>query len=118
MKWVVRILQGLLAAAFLMFGAMKLGGGQAQVFVEQYGYPAAFSYVVGAVEVLGALGLLAGFWKPRLAAIAAGVLALDMAGAVFTHLRAGQGVGAAMVPAILLVLAALVLQGRRAGAAE
>lgn len=115
MKWFVRIVQGLLAVGFVMFGAMKLSGNpdQAKAFTEVYGYTVGFMYVVGAAEVLGAIGLLVGFWKPTIAVLAAGGLALTMVGAVVTHLMAGQGFGVAMFPGILLVLALAVLLGRR-----
>lgn len=115
MKWTVRILQGLLALAYLMFGFMKLSGNdmQAQAFSEIYGYGVGFMYVVGAIEVLAAIGLIIGFKKPRLALYSAGAIVLTMAGAVATHLKAGQGMGVATMPLVLLILALIVVLGRR-----
>ncbi|WP_028402802.1 DoxX family protein [Ectobacillus panaciterrae] len=114
MKWTTRVVQGLLVIGFLMFGFMKLTGNamQVQAFTKVYGYSVAFMYVVGALEVLGALGLLIGYWKPKLAAFASGGLVLLMAGAAFTHLKAGQGMGIAIMPLIFLVLSLLVFIGR------
>ncbi|TXK84503.1 DoxX family protein [Paenibacillus sp. N3.4] len=114
MKWTTLILQGLLALAYLMFGGLKLSGNamQVQAFTETYGYGLGFMYVVGAIELLSAIGLIIGFWKPRIAFISAGVIAIIMAGAMLTHLKLGQGISVAGLPFILLVLAMIVLIGR------
>jgi putative oxidoreductase len=115
MKWTVRILQGLLAIGFLLFGFMKVSANPMQVdaFTNVYGYGTAFMYVVGIVEIISAVGLIIGFWKSNLVPIFSGVLTVVMAGAVFTHLNAGQGFGIAMTPFILLILAVVVFWGQR-----
>jgi putative oxidoreductase len=115
MKWTIRILQGLLAVGFLMFGGMKLSGNPDQImaFTEGYGYSVWFMYVVGILELLIAVGLIVGFWKPKVTVWAAGLLVLNMAGAVGTHLKAGQGMGIATTPLVLLVLALVVFLGQR-----
>jgi uncharacterized membrane protein YphA (DoxX/SURF4 family) len=114
-KWVTRIVQGLLAALFLMSGGMKVSGDaeQAKAFTDVYGYPVGFMYVVGALEVLAVIGLVVGYWKPKIAFYAAGGLVLMMAGAVVTHLQSGEGIGIAMIPLVLLILAVMVVIGRR-----
>jgi len=93
------ILRGLLAAAFLFFGAQKF-------FVEWYaeqvvawGFPAGFHFVIGAVELLGAALLLA----PALTFFGVALLTLTMIGAALTHLRAGDG-ALVLVPLTILVL--------------
>lgn len=76
------ILQLVLAALFVMAGLMKLFGNE--VMVEMFAEIGAgqwFRYVVGALEVTGALGLLV----PRLCGLAALGLAGVMAGAVVTN---------------------------------
>ncbi|MBT2601102.1 MULTISPECIES: DoxX family protein [unclassified Oceanobacillus] len=110
MKWTVRILQGLLAVGFLMFGFMKVSANPMQVdaFTNIYGYGTTFMYVVGIVEIISAIGLVIGFWKKKLVPVFSGLLAIVMAGAVFTHLIAGQGIGVAMTPLILLILAVIL----------
>jgi len=115
MKWTVRVLQVLVGVGFLMFGFMKLSGDPTQVeaFTETYGYGKGFMYVVGTIEVISALGLLLGFWKKQLVPIFSGMLMLVMAGAVVTHLQAGQGFGVAMTPLILLILSLLIFVGQR-----
>ncbi|UKS25404.1 DoxX family protein [Paenibacillus sp. HWE-109] len=114
MKWVVRILQALLALGYLMFGFMKLSGDPMQVeaFTTTYGYGEGFMYVVGAIELLAAIGLIIGFWKPRIAFVSAGVIVITMAGAVITHLKSGQGMGVATMPLILLIVALIIVIGR------
>ncbi|MDC3418706.1 DoxX family protein [Aquibacillus salsiterrae] len=115
MKWTVRILQGLLAVGFLMFGFMKVSGDPTQVdaFTNIYGYGTGLMYVVGVVEIIAAIGLVIGFWKKNLVPIFSGLLVVVMAGAVFTHFIAGQGFGVAMTPLILLTLAVILFFGQR-----
>ncbi|MEW9702501.1 DoxX family protein [Paenibacillus sp. SI8] len=114
MKWIVRILQGVLALGYLMFSFMKLSGNamQVQAFTETYGYGTGFMYVVGVIELLAAIGLIVGFKKPRIAFYSAVIIVITMAGAVLTHLKSGQGMGIATMPLILLVLALIVAIGR------
>ena len=116
MQWVIRILQGLLAVGFAAFGLMKLTGNAMQVQIfEGFGYPLGFMYFVGFCEVLGAIGLLIGFWKSRIALLASGGLVLLMVGAVFAHFKAGQGIGLAMPALVFFILSLVVLLGKRAG---
>lgn len=110
MKWIVRILQGLLAVGFLLFGFMKVSANPSQVdaFTNVYGYGTGFMYVVGAIEIISAIGLLIGYWKKSLVPAFSGLLTIVMAGAVFTHLNAGQGFEVAMMPLVLLLLAVVL----------
>ena len=114
MKWVVRILQALLIVAFVMAGIMKLTGNvdQVELFTEAFGYSEAFMYFVGICEILGALGLLIGFWKSKIALLASGGLVLLMGGAAFSHFNAGQGIEEAMASLILFVLSLVVFIGK------
>jgi hypothetical protein len=115
MKWTVRIIQGLLAIGFLFFGFMKLSANPMQVdaFKNVYGYGTGFMYVVGTIEVISAIGLLFGYWKKNLVPIFSGLITVNMAGAVFTHLKSGQGFGIAMMPFVFLILAVVVFFGQR-----
>ncbi|WP_373291216.1 DoxX family protein [Paenibacillus marchantiophytorum] len=61
---------------------------------------------------MAAIGLIIGFRKPRIAFFSAGVIVITMAGAVLTHLKSGQGMGAATMPLILLIVALIVVIGR------
>ncbi len=105
-------LQILLAAAFLAAGVSKIMGVPAMVALfDGIGVGQWFRYVMGLVEVGGALLLLI----PGLAAAGAALLAATMAGAVLTHLFV---VGGSAVPAlVLLVLNLVVLTLRRDQAA-
>jgi putative oxidoreductase len=105
-----RLLLGLsvlLALAFLGSGGSKLVNAKAaegrpydQQFVA-WGYPAWARLVVGAAEVMGALGLL----LPRTRFLAAAGLTVLMLGAIATHLRAGE-VAYAPIPLALGALTA------------
>ena len=112
--WIVQIL---LALAFGLAGLMKLTQPKEKLaanmkWVEDFSPN--IIRAIGAVEILGALGLilpaLTGI-LPILTALAAVGLVLDMIGAAITHLRRGE---TPMIAAniVLLLLAAFVAYGR------
>jgi uncharacterized membrane protein YphA (DoxX/SURF4 family) len=112
--WVVQLL---LAAAFLAAGGMKLSQPKEKLaanmaWVEDFSQGTV--RLIGALEVLGALGLvlpaLTGV-LPWLTPLAAVGLALTMVGAILTHLNRKEN-SAIAAPAVLLVLAAFVAYGR------
>jgi uncharacterized membrane protein YphA (DoxX/SURF4 family) len=112
--WVAQVL---LAVAFLGAGATKLSQPKEKLaknmaWVEDFSQPAV--RLIGAVEVLGAIGIvlpaLTGI-LPWLTPLAALGLVLLMIGAALTHLRRKEYGNIAM-NAVLLVLAAFVAFGR------
>jgi putative oxidoreductase len=115
MNWVTRIIQGLLVVGSILLSVMKLTGNEllVQTFIS-LGYSVGFMYFVGVCEMLGAIGLLVGFWRPKLALLSSVGLVLLMVCAVFSHLKAGQGMGAAMPALVLLILSLIFLIGKRA----
>lgn len=96
---------GLLVVLFLLQGGMKLAGAshEVQAFTERWGYPLWFMYVVGTLEVAGAVGLLI----PKLRPLAASGLFLLMLGAIATHVRVGEWM-ALPLPVVAAGLAAWV----------
>jgi uncharacterized membrane protein YphA (DoxX/SURF4 family) len=102
------ILQGFVATAFFAAGAAKIAGAEYMVqLFDQIGAGQWFRYVTGAVEVIGALALLA----PGLASLAGIWLAGTMFLAVLTHLFV---LHTSPVPAIVLgLLNALIVYLRR-----
>jgi len=112
--WVVQVL---LAAAFLVSGATKLSQPKEKLaknmaFVEDFSQPTV--RLIGALEVLGAIGVVAPALTgilPWLSPLAAFGLVLTMIGAALTHLRRAE-YGNIAVNAVLLVLAAFVAYGR------
>lgn len=81
--WVVTALLGVL---FTFAGLNKiLPSPMAQQFAE-WGYPVWFLYLIGGVEVACGIAL----FVPKIAARAALPLIVVMAGAAFTHVRAGE----------------------------
>lgn len=95
--WIVSIVG---AALFVLAGLPKIMG-QAAASFESWGYPGWFSYLIGAAEAGGGVGLLI----PKLARWAAVGLILVMLGALFTELTNG---GLAVRPVPWMVLAAVV----------
>ena len=93
-----RVLQFLLAAAFLSAGAAALAGahGPVETF-EKIGLGQWLRYCTGGMEVVFAILLVV----PRTAALAAAVLAAIMVGAVAAHLLV---IGGSMLPAVVFFL--------------
>ncbi|MGF1470683.1 MAG: DoxX family protein [Rubrobacteraceae bacterium] len=104
------ILQVVLGLVFLGAGGSKLAGTQQMVgMFEHFKYPRWFMYFTGIVEVTGALAVLAGIFVPVLAVLGGLLLAATMVGALATHIRVGDPGSMMAPPAILLVLAIVVL---------
>ncbi|MBL8931242.1 MAG: DoxX family protein [Kineosporiaceae bacterium] len=112
------VLAGLLAAAFLAAGAMKIAQPREKLVASGMGwaenFPPGQIKAIGVLEVLASIGLivppLVGI-APVLAPLAAAGLVLVMIGAIVVHARRGEtpqvGVNVA-----LLILAAVVAWGR------
>jgi uncharacterized membrane protein YphA (DoxX/SURF4 family) len=101
-KWLLTIL---LAVVMIGPGSQKFTGSTWERMFRQWGYPDGFYLVIGAVEVIGGLGLLI----PRVASYSAIVLAVVMLGASATQvLRGGRnGIGEIVFAALLGVIAYL-----------
>jgi putative oxidoreductase len=81
-NFALRVPQALLALMFAMAGFAKVGGDPAMVeMFATIGVGQWFRYVVGALEISGAVGVLV----PRLSGPAALGLVCLMVGAIFTH---------------------------------
>ena len=112
--WIVQIL---LALAFLMAGLMKLTqpyerAAQRMAWVNDFS-PTSIR-VIGAVEVLGAIGVILPAWTgilPWLTPLAATGLGIVMLGAMATHLRRHEQ-PQMISNVVLLALAAFVVYGR------
>jgi uncharacterized membrane protein YphA (DoxX/SURF4 family) len=101
------VLAALLALAFLGAGASKLAGAKNAVDTAARLDVAFSSYrLIGAAEVLGAAGVVAGLWVPALGIAASVGLILLMIGAVIFHTRA-KDKAAAAGPAVVLALVAI-----------
>jgi uncharacterized membrane protein len=103
------VLRALLAAVFLMSGVPKLLGDDATTATfAELGAGQWLRYVIGTVEIAGAIGLLIPFF----AALAALALMGVMIGASLSETFVLED-GSPVAPAILLVLAAVVAWYRR-----
>lgn len=114
--WVV---QGLLAALFLFAGGMKLVL-PIEAMKGPIELPGLFMRFIGVAEVLGAVGLIVPWLtriKPYLTSLAAAGLVIIMIGATTLSLTY-MGIGAAVVPFVVGILATTVAVGRRTAAAR
>ncbi|MGC5015998.1 DoxX family protein [Streptosporangium sp. DT93] len=104
-----------LAVSFLGSGAMKLFGRSTVVVgLEELGVGRSAAAVIGALELAAGAGLLIGLAVRWLGVAAAAGLVLLMAGAVVTHVRAGDYSDAgrrppALMPVFLVVFSAVTL---------
>ncbi|WP_328529961.1 DoxX family protein [Nocardioides sp. NBC_00368] len=103
------VLAATLAAVFVAFGTAKLlAVASMQTRAAHVGFSVGAFRRIGALEVAGAVGLLAGAYVPLLRAVAAIGLLLLLTGAVITHLRNGDGIKAA-APALFLAILLSIL---------
>lgn len=118
MNVVLWVLQAVLALAFLGAGAMKLTRDKAALekSMDWTAHTSATNVkLIGAVEVLGALGLIlpaATGIATVLTPIAATGLALTMIGAVVVHIALKDKLTNAIPSIVLFVLAAIIAWGR------
>ena len=105
--WFLTILETLTMG---LSGAAKFMGDTWQLMFVTWGYPVWFSYVVGVLEIGGALLLLA----PRVAARAATGLIVIMVGALVTEIVQSQ-LGVLMPIIHLVLLSTIVLLRRQLG---
>lgn len=104
------VLRILITVVFVVAAGLKFGAAPFEVAgFARFGYPAWFMYVVGAAQLYGAVLL----WVRGGTAFGALLLMAIMAGAVASHLGAGDPV-ALMLPAlVLLTLLAGLAYGHR-----
>lgn len=111
------ILRVLSLAAFLFYGGACVFTGSMEAEFQRYGL-SNMRVLVGSLELLGGLGLLAGYFYMPFVAFASGGLCLLMVLAVATRVRVGDSFVEAL-PALTLCLVnafifAVAVVGRRA----
>ncbi|MDC6353289.1 MULTISPECIES: DoxX family protein [unclassified Robiginitalea] len=74
-----------------------------------YGLTGGLVYVVGAIKVLAATGLLLSIWYPALTLPAATVMAVMMAGAVAMHLKVQDPIRRSFPALLFLVLSGFLI---------
>ena len=93
----------ILSLSFVASGIPKIvpGPGMVRRF-EAWGYSSSFASGVGILETLAGVLILV----PRTRRLGAGLIAIDMVGAVYTHLR--TGIGSPVLALAYLVLAVII----------
>lgn len=100
------ILASLLGLVAAGSGAGKLAKSPAIMeSMEHVGVKPAQVPLLGILEILGTLGLIAGIWVAPLGVAAAACLSLYFAGAVITHIRIGDKIVGLLPPLVILTLA-------------
>lgn len=82
------VLQGILAAVFLIAGAGKVSGAKMHKDnFKKWRLPQRFRVVTGSIELLAAVLLILGFWLADLVLIGALMIVAIGIGGVMTHMR-------------------------------
>lgn len=118
MNTLLWIIQGMMAAAFMMTGAMKLVT-KKEAVADTMGYVNDFTqgqlYGIGVLELMGAAGLILPLLTgilPVLTPLAALGLVVMMVGAFFTHLRRDEIVPMGLMNIMLIAMGLFVAYGR------
>ena len=100
---VLWIVSALLAVVMVGPGVQKFTSPVWERMFRAWGYPDGFYLVIGAIEVIGGVGLLI----PRVAAYAAATLSVVMVGAAITQITQGgrNGVGEIVFATLLAIIA-------------
>lgn len=110
------ILASVLAAVFAAFGTAKLlAVPSMRTRAAHVGFSVGAYRRIGALEVAGAIGLLAGSAAPLLRTLAAVGLLLLLVGAVATHVRHHDGIKGAAPALLLATMVAVLLAGQAHG---
>jgi len=112
------IIQGMLAAVFMMTGIMKLVQ-KKEAMADKMGFVEDFSqqqiYGIGILELMGAMGVILPWATgilPWLTPLAAAGLGLTMIGAFLTHLRRKELLPMGIMNIVLFSMAVFVAYGR------
>ncbi|SDT37974.1 DoxX-like family protein [Paenibacillaceae bacterium GAS479] len=103
------VLQSWLLFSMAFFGVSKITGAQHQVeLFDSIKLPQWFRVITGYVQIVGAVGLVIGYWYPGVAAWSAVLIGAMMLVAVATHLRVKHPIGK-MIPALLNLFIAVAV---------
>ena len=108
MQIVFEVARALSAIAFLFYGIACLFSPRMDAEFERYGL-ARFRRLIGALECLGALGLLVGHFNRPVLVLAAAGLTLTMVMAIATRIRIGDSLVQTLPAIVLLALNTFVL---------
>ena len=87
-------------------------GGNASSMKEEfaaYGLSESTMYIIGALKVLSALGLIVSIWVPMLTLPSAGLMAILMVGAILMHVKIKDSPKQSMPAAIFLLLSLFII---------
>ncbi|MED3728364.1 DoxX family protein [Priestia filamentosa] len=106
----VTFIQVILAVFILIGGFIKLFRVPFQVeHWRQYHYPLPFMSIIGLIELIGSIGMIAGIWNPYLV-LGSGVLFIIlMVGAIHAHIFRAHQTIVTVIPATICLLLSIVL---------
>ncbi|MFC4808873.1 DoxX family protein [Paenibacillus sp. GCM10023250] len=103
------ILQGLLAAMFVMGGLGKVSGAKAQKDTfDHLRLPQWFRWITGLVELAGSALLIGGYWNTDITIAGALVIGVTAIGGTAAHLRVKDGFKQTFMIVLLGIIAFLI----------
>ncbi|RAL24193.1 DoxX family protein [Thermoflavimicrobium daqui] len=110
MKTFTLVIQILLAINFLSGGFVKLFRVPFQVeHWQAYQYPLWFMSVIGFIEIIGALGLVAGIWNRYIAISTCIILVFILIGAIYTHIFRANQAFVTIIPAMVCLILCIIV---------
>ncbi|MFD1412996.1 DoxX family protein [Oceanobacillus jeddahense] len=113
MKWLSHIGQGILILVFLMAGLTKLFSNTEQIiemYSDPFGYPPIFMYFIGVIELIAALGLIAGYRWRRIAVLSSLLVLILLLGIIASNLMINAFADALLPIMYLLLLIGLLIR--------
>ncbi|SFS72700.1 DoxX family protein [Paenibacillus sp. BC26] len=99
----ITIFQAVLGIFFIFTGTTIISGKMANEF-KKIGLPSVFNFLTGFIEIVGAIGMIAGFWFPIAALLSGFLLGSTMLVAAFMLIVIARDPFKKAIPAILLSL--------------
>jgi len=110
MNMLIWVLQGLLAAMFVMASLGKVSGAKAQKDTFNHlRLPQWFRWITGLVELVGAALLIAGYWNTDLTKAGALVIGITAIGGTAAHLRVKDGMKQTFMIVLLGIIAFVIV---------
>ncbi|AZN41755.1 DoxX family protein [Paenibacillus albus] len=104
----ITILQAVLGAFFIFTGTTIISGKMANEF-KKLGLPSLFNFLTGFIEIVGAIGMIAGYWFPISALLAGLLLGTTMLVAAFMLIVVARDPFKKAIPAMLLSLLSYII---------
>lgn len=95
--------------AFLLLGISKFISKELAAKYKSFGLPEWFRYVMGMLEIMGAILLFVGSWNLLLGAVGAFYLSIITASTIVMQIKLGKGSMSGVLPSVVLMMICFVI---------